>query len=251
MNTACIGVEDLLIRHCQSHQELETCVQLQREIWKFQDEDLTPAAILAVAQRTGGHVLYAVDGAAPIGFALAFSAEHSTGRYWHSHMAGVIPAYQNRGVGTLLKLRQREEALQKGLVRMEWTFDPLELRNAYFNINKLGAIARKYIPNCYGRRVGAMDNGLPTDRLLCEWRLDSARVAAVLSGSAMTGHDETVEISIPADVSRLKQTDAGSVRAIQERLGAQLTDLFHQDYAVTGFERGGETCRYLLERYEA
>jgi len=243
-------LETLQIRQCASHEDLRTCVRLQRQIWGFQDEDLTPAAIFVVAQHTGGHVLCAFDGDEPVGFTLAFSAEHAGLRYWHSHMAGVLPEYQNRGVGRLLKLRQREEALQGGLSCIKWTFDPLELRNAHFNLARLGGVVREYIPNCYGTRIGPMDLGLPTDRFVCEWWIDSGRVRRALQQAPTEPQGSVLTVPIPSNLSQLKQSDPARVRAIQADLGKQMTELFSRNYSVTGFQRGTETSQYVLERDE-
>lgn len=241
---------NLTIRQCESHKDLEACVRLQREAWGFQEEDLTPAAIFVVAQHTGGHALLALDDGQPVGFTLAFSAEHGGHRYWHSHMAGVLPEYQNRGVGRMLKLRQREEALQVGVGTIEWTFDPIELRNAHFNIARLGGTVRRYIPNCYGTRDGGMDLGLPTDRFVCEWQLSSERVQAALANQAPAPGDNPVAVPLRADLSTLKKTDPSLVLSIQNDFRKQMTELFALNYAVTGFHRGSETCHYLLERHE-
>jgi predicted GNAT superfamily acetyltransferase len=95
------------IRSCTSHDDLKLCVDLQRRIWSFADEDLVPAAIFVVAQHTGGHAYCAFDDGKPVGFTLAFSAARDGQYFWHSHMAGVLPEYQNRGVGRMLKMHQR------------------------------------------------------------------------------------------------------------------------------------------------
>ena len=91
-------------------------------------------------------------------------------------MVGVLAEYRDRGVGRLLKLAQREDALARQINRIEWTFDPLQLKNASFNIARLGAIVRHYIPNLYGRTSSPLHAGLPTDRLVAEWWVRSSRV---------------------------------------------------------------------------
>jgi predicted GNAT superfamily acetyltransferase len=106
-----------------------------------------------VARETGGQVLFAYDQEKPIGFALAFPAIDEKTTYLHSHMVGVAPDYQNRGVGRLLKLAQRDDAMARGIRLIEWTFDPLQLRNDHFNLVRLGAVVRRYIPNFYEHRL--------------------------------------------------------------------------------------------------
>ena len=131
--------------------ELEEVLQLQKTIWSFADIELLPLRFLVVVTRVGGHVFGAYDGAQMVGFCFAIPGVKPGGvTYLHSHMLGVLPAYHNAGIGRRLKLMQREEALGRGIQLIEWTFDPLELKNAFFNIEKLGAIVRRYTENSYG-----------------------------------------------------------------------------------------------------
>ena len=230
------------IRPCHSHEDLKLCVDLQRRIWNFADEDVVPAAMFVVALHTGGHVYCAFRGQEPAGFALAYSAGGDGRRFWHSHMVGVLPEYQNHGIGRLLKLHQRDEALRAGIDVIEWTFDPLELRNAYFNISRLGAIVRHYIPDCYGTTTSPLHGSLPTDRLVAEWNVASDRVNGVLKRAAIRVSADAVEIPVPAREVR--------TQAIQTALRTKLTDLFSRGYAITGFRREPEHCTYILEPYE-
>src|SRR6202012_2433270 len=101
--------------------------------------------------------------------------------YLHSHMLAVLPEYRNAGLGRRLKLAQRDDALSRGFDLMEWTFDPLEIKNAYFNLERLGAIARRYNVNQYGITSSPLQGGLPTDRLVAEWWLKSKRVEQLLA----------------------------------------------------------------------
>jgi predicted GNAT superfamily acetyltransferase len=243
-------VSKLTVRACHSHADLRLCVDLQRRVWGFEDEDVVPAAIFVVALHTGGHVYCSYpehDGDRPVGFALAFSAEHHDGRrFWHSHMVGVLPEYQNKGVGRLLKLHQRDEALRLGIPVIEWTFDPLEVRNAYFNVARLGAIIRRYIPDCYGGSSSPLHGSLPTDRLVAEWHLRSTHVEDALAGRDRT-RDGAIRIPMNSRIRELQHSDR---EKIQADLRLQFADLFSRNYAVTGFRRGDEICEYVLEPYE-
>jgi predicted GNAT superfamily acetyltransferase len=240
--------KQVTVRSCQSHDDLKLCVDLQRRIWSYDGEDVVPTSIFVVAQHTGGHAYCAFHDGKAVGFALAFSAEHHGVRFWHSHMVGVLPDYQNHGVGRVLKLHQREQALHAGIRIIEWTFDPLELRNAHFNIARLGAIVRRYIPDCYGRSSSPLHGSLPTDRLVAEWRLESARVEAALADTnAPQTRADAVEISVPTRIRELKNSEGNEIQAGLRR---KFTDLFSRGYAVTGFRRGDPTCEYVLEPYE-
>src|SRR6185295_17500862 len=118
-----------------------------------------------------------------VGFSIAIPGLKPGGRtYLHSHMLGVLDEYNNRGIGRMLKLRQREEALANGVPLIEWTFDPLELKNAYFNIERLGAVIRRYVHNQYGASSSHLHGGLPTDRCIAEWWIDTERVEAAING---------------------------------------------------------------------
>ena len=139
---------EIEIRHCESLAEYETCVQLQFQVWG--EQIAVPSPIFVVAHHTGGQILGAYDGEKMVGFTLALAGTRAGKPFLHSHMTAVLPEYQNQGVGRRLKLFQRHDALKRDIRLVEWTFDPLELKNAHFNFVRLGAIARRFIPNCYG-----------------------------------------------------------------------------------------------------
>ncbi len=142
-------------------------------IWGWQDMDILPVRFFVVARDIGGQLLGAFDDNFMCGFCVAIPGVHpGAPPYLHSHMLGVLPEYRNAGAGRMLKLAQREDALARGFELVEWTFDPLELKNAYFNIEKLGAVIRQYLPNHYGITTSSLGGGLPTDRCLAEWHLN-------------------------------------------------------------------------------
>lgn len=178
------------IRPCQGLAEFEACVALEKLVWGSPDIEVVPSALFAVTPETGGQVLGAFDRGRLVGFVLAFGACHggAPGRppraYLHSHMTAVLPEYRDLGIGRNLKLFQRQEAISRGIDLVEWTFDPLELRNANFNLLSLGAIVRRFIPNLYGITSSPLHAGMPTDRFVAEWWLCSPRVEAVVAGRA-------------------------------------------------------------------
>ncbi|HLH19985.1 MAG TPA: GNAT family N-acetyltransferase, partial [Bryobacteraceae bacterium] len=132
-------------------EEFTDVLNLQKVIWGFADVELLPLRFLVVVSKVGGHVFGAYDGARMIGFCFAIPGVKPDGHpYLHSHMLGVLPEYHNAGIGRRLKLMQRDEALARGIRLIEWTFDPLEVKNAFFNIERLGAIVRRYNENQYG-----------------------------------------------------------------------------------------------------
>jgi len=142
--------EGIIVRKCESLEEFHRCVELQREIWKEAELEVEPATIFVVAAHSGGQVLGAFDGGRMVGYTLALVGLRERVPYLHSHMTGVKSEYRDRGVGRMLKLFQRDEALGRGIRLIQWTFDPLELRNAHFNLNRLGA------PGCWSERINPM-----------------------------------------------------------------------------------------------
>jgi predicted GNAT superfamily acetyltransferase len=255
----------ILIRACSGHDELEACVQLQIETWGYDDTDIIPRKAFLVGQKIGGQVLGAFDtdlpGAGPngtpesmVGFAMSLpgiktgknSTDGNPQPYLHSHMLAVRDHYRNRGVGAQLKLEQRREALARGIRRMEWTFDPLEIKNAHLNIQKLGAIVRSYYVNFYGVSSSRLQGGLPTDRLVAEWYLDSERVCRTLEGRPSV-NDEIEErvlerILVPAAIYEWKASPGGREQALAVQLQNRLKfqEAFSTGLAVVSFTRDAE-----------
>jgi len=244
-------MSEIEIRACAAVEEFQRMVELQKTIWGFADIDLVPLRMFVVASKIGGQVFGAFDGAEMVGFVMAVPGYRHGKSYLHSHMAAVLPDYQNRGVGRGLKLRQREEALARGIGLVEWTFDPLELKNARFNIERLGAIARRYVRNQYGRTSSPLHGGLPTDRLVAEWWLRTPRVETVVNGGEPPRASTTERIRIPANIGELKKSDPKAAAQAQSEAGALFEEWFGKGYAVTGFELDEQFGTYLLEKFES
>ena len=161
--------------------DYEVCTEIQREVWRFDDIDLVPAPVLRVTGEYGGILLGAYNKLGEmIGFAASFLGCDEGELIQHSHMLAVRAAYRNFDVGYKLKLAQRKEALLRKIRTIHWTFDPMQPTNAYFNLGKLGAWANVYRENYYGESSSPLHRGLPTDRLLARWQLESRPVRARL-----------------------------------------------------------------------
>lgn len=247
------GIE---IRHCHELADFQRCMELEREVWGGSDRDLVPCTIFVVADETGGQVFGAYDGEAGwrmVGFTLAMAGLHGERRYLHSHMTAVVPEYQNRGIGRMLKLFQREDALRRGIQLVEWTFDPLEIRNAYFNLVRLGAVVRRFKANVYGITSSPLHGGLPTDRLVAEWWLDSPRVVAALEkGAAETRpstNEKAVRIVVPSEMLTWKTTDRTKAADVQRQIREEFQKWLERGYAVTGLERSEAGGSYCLEPF--
>jgi predicted GNAT superfamily acetyltransferase len=248
-----LGKPVIEIRKLTELEEFRSAVQLQKVIWGFDDIDLLPLRFFVVASRVGGQVLGAFDGETMIGFCLGIPGVKPGGHaYLHSHMLGVLAEYHNLGVGRRLKLRQREDALSRDIPLIEWTFDPLELKNAFFNIERLGAIVRRYSVNQYGDTSSPLHGGLPTDRCYAEWWIDSPRVRDRLTQGGLGGQPveprHGVErIAFPADIARIRSHDNARARAIQLANAEKFQSAFARGLAVTRFERTDAEGIYLLE----
>jgi predicted GNAT superfamily acetyltransferase len=238
--------EGIVVRKCEGIEEFQRCVELQREIWGEKDLEVEPATLFVVATETGGQVLGAFDGERLVGYTLAVVGFLNGTVFLHSHMTGVHGAYRDRGVGRALKLFQREEALGRGIRLVVWTFDPLETRNAHFNLNRLGAISRKYLPNLYGTTTSPLHLGLPTDRLWVEWQLDSARVVAAVENLAKEPEEAPASIELPAELDRWKQSDTTQVAKVQTRIREEFVAWFAKGYAAVGVRKTATGTAYLL-----
>jgi predicted GNAT superfamily acetyltransferase len=248
----------IVIRNCTGWDEFEAAVQLQVEVWGYDPADIIPRRTFMLAPKIGGQLIGAFDTELPgageqgnanslIGFAMALpgiKAESATydgnERYYlHSHMLAVKAAYRNQGLGAKLKLEQRREALSRGVHHMEWTFDPLEIKNAFLNIHKLGAVIRQYYPDFYGVSSSRLQAGLPTDRLVAEWYLASPRVEAILAGTPESKPQIEERIVVPAAIYQWKAAEKDRERAlaVQFENRRRFQQAFERGMAVIGFTR--------------
>jgi predicted GNAT superfamily acetyltransferase len=233
------------IRDCTTLEEYEECVRVEHITWG--PELAEPTGMFAVAHHTGGQVFAAFDGAKMVGFTLAVAGTRAGKTFLHSHQTAVLPEYRDRGVGRRLKLFQREDALRRGINLVEWTFDPLELRNAHFNLVRLGAVARRLIPNCYGITKSPLHSGLPTDRLVAEWWLESARVKAILENAPLPGKGAAERVPLPANIAEIKAQDPEEAIRVQTGLRGRLLRAFAEGHVATSVEARVARTDYILE----
>lgn len=241
------------LRRCHGIEEFRACVALQKEVWNFTDAELVPLRMFVVADKVGGQVMGAFEGDAMVGFALSVPGVRSGHSYLHSHMLAVRKDHRNGGLGRRLKLMQREDALARGIELIEWTFDPLEIKNAYLNIEKLGAIMRRYNINQYGITSSPLQGGLPSDRLIAEWWLKSKRVKTLLETGKNPAISSEASIEVPAEIYQWKAAveTRGKAREVQERNREQFLRLFVQGLAVLGYERDDKgNGKFLLGRWD-
>jgi predicted GNAT superfamily acetyltransferase len=238
----------VVLRPCQGIEDMDACVQLQIDTWGYNDGDVIPRRMFIVAQRIGGQAMGAFDSEGKmVGFAMAIpgvkTAKQAAGAptpYLHSHMLAVSPRFRNGGIGRHLKLYQRREALSRRVTLMEWTFDPLEIKNAFLNIHRLGVVVRSYTPDFYGVSSSRLQAGLPTDRLHAEWWMESERVLAILNGSSYTPPAILETIVVPHAVSEWKSSSVSRAQAVQTENRERFLDAFGRGMAIAGFRVDSE-----------
>lgn len=249
------------IRECTTVEEFDQCVRLQREAFGLPDLELSPRRHLIVARSAGGFTLGAFDGGRMVGYVLnqiavrrspETGAEETAG---YSHMMAVAKEYQNRGVGARLKWAQRARVVAEGRRFIRWTWDPMQSRNAHFNLNRLGVVVRSYAENYYGTDYSTVTGkfgeqlGLDSDRLVAEWQLDSPRVEALARGEtpAPPGEPEAA-VAIPPNWSALVAEDPAAARAELLRVRAEFQTAIASGLVCAAFERDNARPRYLFFR---
>ena len=246
---------EITVRKCETLEEMQACFSLHHEVWNFSDAELVPVRLFVVANKIGGQVIGAFEGAGAtlVGFALAFPGWRNGHAYLHSQMLAVRKQYRNRGLGRQLKLAQRDDAIARGFALMEWTFDPLEIKNAYLNIEKLGAIARRYNANQYGTTSSPLQGGLPSDRLVAEWWLKSRRVEAVLRGTGRPIFEPASRVTVPAEIYEWKAAASTRAKAaaVQEKNRAEIESAFAGGLSILGYDRDGHgNGQFLLGAWD-
>ncbi len=242
----------IVIRPLTRVEEFKEAIRIEEEVWGMPDPGMAILPMFVLASQIGGHVFGAYDGAQIVAFCLALpGVKQRGGIFLHSHMLAVRPEYRDRGIGRKLKQAQREEALARGIQLIEWTFDPLELKNAYFNVVRLGAIVRRYVFNKYGVTSSPLHGGLPTDRCVAEWWLAHPRVEALASGKDVDPPQAEARIAVPANIAELRHSQPEEARRIQASIGEQFSESFERRLAVIGFERSTEAGTYLLGRWHS
>jgi predicted GNAT superfamily acetyltransferase len=245
-------VPEIEIRECETLDEFSECVQIQREVFTLPEAELSPVRHLVVTKNAGGFVIGAFDGDRIAGFVLSVPAFLRGERAFYSHMTGVRAEYQSLGIGAKLKWAQRERSLALGVKFIKWTFEPVKARNAFFNLEKLGAIAREYMPNFYGTDYAASamigsSVGLPSDRLFAEWHLESPKVMALQSGQEFVSETEPASvIEITGDWQALVREDSRRAIAEQTRLRRDFEIAFGNGLVASGFRRDRDRPAYLL-----
>lgn len=272
-------MEQIDIRECVAIDDLDNCIRLQREVFGLPDLEISPRRHLIVSRQSGGWTLGAFVGEGDarrlVGFVHTLAGIRAGNEiFGYSHMMAVAADYQNRGVGARLKWSQRERALAEGKRFIKWTWDPMQARNAYFNLNRLGVTVSSYAENFYGTDYAAVSPlnaeaaepgpGIDSDRLFAEWQLDSPRVvqlsnwspaAAAANGATSASLPQndlqpSATIDIPTDWTKLCKENPVQAKQEQLRVRREFQESFAAGLIAAGFERSTERPRYLLYKAE-
>ena len=242
--------DKIQIRECTTLDELSACVDLQREVFALPEIEISPVRHFVVTRNAGGFTLGAYAGSELVGFVLSVPAFLRGEKAFYSHMTAVRAGFQGSGIGARLKWGQRDRALRLGVRCIKWTFEPVKARNAFFNLEKLGAIVTEYEENFYGVDYSTSPElkiGLASDRLFAEWHLESDKVVALSNGEEFSSSTEPVrQILIAADWNGLVTSDPNAALAEQLRVRAEFRSAFAEKLIGRGFVRDAESPSYLL-----
>jgi predicted GNAT superfamily acetyltransferase len=178
-------LEKLIIRKIEGQQEVLNIQYLHRTIWGLDDLEVIPGHILLAIQKANGLGLCAYSGKEPVGFIFGFLGMSPQDHiYLHMHNIAVLEAYRNQGIAFQMMLEARDQMLARGIERIDWTYEPLESRNANLYMNKLRCIGKRYVHNYYGFMPDQLNEDMPSDRLIAEWWLKDKRVIDCLSATS-------------------------------------------------------------------
>jgi predicted GNAT superfamily acetyltransferase len=257
-------------------EELKVIVELETIVWSMPASEAVPHNMLFALIHSGGVVIQADEDGKAVGFALAIVALRGKEPILWSHMAGVIPSHQSSGIGFALKQAQRVWALEHGFKVIAWTFDPLQRKNAKFNLHLLKGVTSSYHVNFYGEMMDGINKGMPSDRLEVDWNLEDEAVIAAANGAPSTpiGDDYPVEafllhslpdglphvqlpsslsekryyVEIPYHLAALKRDNIQLAKNWQIGLREAMGSAFAQGFEAVDFVNAGERCWYVLEK---
>ncbi|GAC1412880.1 MAG: hypothetical protein NVSMB57_08350 [Actinomycetota bacterium] len=224
---------NVIVRELSGYAEMQALSECFAAIWDSHDEQIIPKETFTAAALSGHQVLGAFDGETMIGGSWGFLTFDAGVFGLHSHITGVLPAYEHRGAGLALKMAQKQWCLQRHIEIVTWTFDPMIARNAAFNIRKLGAQAVAFLPQFYGDMNDRYNAGEPTDRLEVRWNVHDEPLAEP------PGLDAP-HVAVPPDYLALRESDPMGASAERTRVGEQLQALFSAGLKAVWFdhERG-------------
>ena len=247
------------IKPLSTLEDFQACVEMQKEVWGFDDPyDIVPLPLLVVSERNDGIILGAFENNRMIGFVYSLPGIHQKQKVQWSHMLAVTSDFRNTDIGYRLKMAQYHEAEEKGYDVLEWTYDPLESKNAYFNLHKLNCIAKEYEINVYGITSSPLHSGTPTDRLIASWPIPPIKKempsfdkfpespalisithregsALIIDGVSLGQNEEFLFLEIPADMQQLKTVSSNGPLQWRLKTRDAFTHYLHRGYVVYSF----------------
>jgi len=257
------------LRSMVSDEDLAQCETLERAVWGHDFPGYVSAAVMKIAQKVGGVVAGAVDADDRLlGFVFGFTGVRDRELLHWSHMLAVREEARDLGLGRRLKLFQRDLVVELGVERMQWTFDPLEARNAHLNLMRLGARVVAYRVDAYGPGTSVLHRGIGTDRFVVDWRLTDPLTAepAPGAGDPLEGVNVDVEggpviaaelpnaprvrVEVPSDVQAVRQAEPELARRWRESTRHAFLGYLERGYHVESFLREPDTgrCYYIVVR---
>lgn len=238
---------EINIRRCETLDELDACVKLQKEVFALPDLEVSPRRHLVVTISAGGFVLGAFAREKLVGFVLSVPGFAGDERFFYSHMTAVAAGFQSLGIGAKLKWAQREQALAENIKFIKWTFQPFQARNAFFNLEKLGAVIKSYAPNFYGTDYASDKIGIDSDRLFAEWHLENQKVVRLSKGeSYVEKRDAVAAIEISNDWNDWVKHNPAKAITEQQRAKNEFQKAFAENLVCGNFHRDDEKPKYLL-----
>lgn len=236
------------IRECTSIEDFQQCIELERGVWKDADIGIMPIRLYMISKACNAPTIGAFEPSGRlVGFVHTMIALMGGHVVYHSHLAAVLEDLRHQDIGFRMKLAQREHAITAGVPLIIWTFDPLQSRNAHLNINKLGAVIRRYEVNYYSEGLSTVfDSDVPTDRVFAEWWVSSPYVAATLAGNRAAVEGQTKSVLIPEDINKVRARSVDEHRKWRLRVRRDFQAALGTGLIARGFERADGTSRYLL-----
>jgi predicted GNAT superfamily acetyltransferase len=246
--------DEVTIRECVSVDDFQQCIELERAVFNDEDIDIMPIRLYMISRHCQAPTFGAfTEMGRLVGFVHTSLALIDGQILYHSHLAGVVERLRHKDIGYRLKLAQRDHAIAAGVGLIIWTFDPLQSRNAHFNINKLGAIIRAYKINYYGEGASSVcESHLPTDRVIAEWWVRSPHVESVLAGNRPQVESPSAIVLIPDDVNQIGAASLEEHKSWRLRVREDFLKALEQGSIVRGFARDAEkrTSSYLFAEDE-
>lgn len=240
---------EVTIRECVSTEDFQQCIELERAVWRDDDIGIMPIRLYMISKACKAPTIGAFDQAGRlVGFVHTMLALMGRHVVYHSHLAAVIEGLRHKDIGYRMKLKQREFAIDAGISLIMWTFDPLQSRNAHLNINKLGAIIRRYEANYYGEGLSSVFGAdVPSDRVFAEWWVRSPHVTAALGGERPSVSDAQ-KVVIPENINNVAAHSTEDYSRWRLRVREEFTTTLKSGMIARGFQRDSPTAtsRYLF-----